>query len=58
MSELKLKEPVKAVKPKTTGYLAILEDADGVAHFWLANGEYDGYDHPGGSKFGDNNETT
>ena len=39
-----LKEPVKALNPKTEGYSTILEDADGVVHFWLKDGTYDGYD--------------
>lgn len=39
---LTLKEPVKACPSK--GYLAVLEDADGVTHFWLPDGTYDGHD--------------
>lgn len=38
---LTLKEPVKA-KP-SGNYLAVIEDADGVVHFWLPDGTYDGY---------------
>ena len=38
---LNLKEPVVAKDPK--GYLAIIEDADGVTHFWNKDGSYDGH---------------
>ena len=40
--EIKLKEPVKAVKSKH--YLAVIKDADGTYHYWLPDGKYDGYD--------------
>lgn len=39
---LNLKEPVKA--RVSDNYLAVIEDADGVVHYWLPNGTYDGYD--------------
>ena len=38
-----LKSPVKALVDNGT-YLAVLEDADGVCHFWNKDGSYDGYD--------------
>ena len=41
---IELKEPVKALPPEN--YLAILEDADGVLHFWKKDGTYDGHDGP------------
>lgn len=41
---MELKEPVKA--KQSENYLAVLEDADGVEHFWLPNGKYDGYSRP------------
>ena len=37
---LKLKEPVTA--KYSENYLAVLEDANGVTHFWLHGGKYDG----------------
>lgn len=37
---LTLKEPV--VAKKSEQYLAVLVDADGVEHFWLPDGTYDG----------------
>ncbi len=42
MGTIVLKEPVK-LKP-SENYGAVLEDADGIYHFWLKNGTYDGYD--------------
>lgn len=39
---MKLKQPVKAKISER--YSAVLEDADGVTHYWLPNGDYDGYD--------------
>ncbi len=42
---LQLREPIKAKKSER--YLAILVDADGVQHYWLPSGEYDGYCRPG-----------
>lgn len=36
-----LKEPVRGIESER--YSVVLEDADGVTHFWLPNGEYDGY---------------
>lgn len=39
---ISLKEPVKAIKSEK--YLVVLRDADGVEHYWLPSGEYDGYD--------------
>lgn len=43
MNQLTLAEPVKAVE-HTESYSVVLEDADGVRHYWLPNGDYDGYD--------------
>ncbi len=42
---LELAMPARA-KP-SGNYASVIEDADGVVHFWKANGEYDGYDRPG-----------
>ena len=42
--KLNLKEPVKA--QASENYLAVIEDADGVTHYWLPNGMYDGYCRP------------
>jgi len=39
--DIKLKEPV--VAKESQAYLAVLEDADGVTHFWLPDGKYDGH---------------
>ena len=36
-----IKEPVKAQESDL--YSAVLEGADGIVHFWLPNGDYDGY---------------
>lgn len=48
---LELKVPVKAKKSKC--YLAVLEDAEGVTHYWNFDGNYDGYDAPCGSDAAD-----
>ena len=47
-TDMELKEPVKA--KRSVYYRAILEDADGVLHFWLRNGTYDGYCRPHGKR--------
>lgn len=39
---MELKEPTKRIK--SDYYSAVIEDADGIRHYWLPNGEYDGYD--------------
>lgn len=36
-----LKQPVKSIPSEH--YSAVLQDADDVTHFWLPNGDYDGY---------------
>ena len=41
---MNLKEPIKVVKSEH--YLLVIEDADGVEHFWLPDGTYDGYCRP------------
>ena len=43
---LTLKEPVRVVESEL--YSVVLEDADGISHFWHLNGDYDGYcyDYP------------
>ena len=48
--EIKLKMPVKA--RKSDNYLVVLEDADGVIHYWSPDGNYDGYDAPRESEMG------
>jgi len=42
---MELKEPTKA--KKSDNYAAVIQDNDGVIHYWLPNGEYDGHDKPG-----------
>ena len=37
-----IKSPIKVLNFEK--YMLALEDADGVIHFWLKNGQYDGYD--------------
>ena len=37
-----LKLPFKVIPNEL--YSLVIEDADGVMHFWLKNGDYDGYD--------------
>lgn len=41
-NKIVLKQPVKLEKSENYG--AILVDAKGNKHYWLENGEYDGYD--------------
>ena len=41
---MELKEPVKVKESDL--YSVVLEDADGITHFWLPNGDYDGYCAP------------
>jgi len=38
---MELKEPVTAEKSRN--YSAVLVDANGIMHFWLPNGKYEGY---------------
>ena len=37
---MELKEPVKVIKSDL--YSVVLEDADGITHYWHLNGNYDG----------------
>ncbi len=41
---IEMKEPVKAIPSEQ--YSTVLQDANGVCHFWLPDGTYDGYDGP------------
>lgn len=41
---MELKEPVKVKESDL--YSVVLEDADGVTHYWHLNGDYDGYSTP------------
>lgn len=51
---LTLQEPVTA--KESGNYLAVIEDADGVVHFWKKDGSYDGHDM--GCDCGTNEEVT
>ena len=41
---MNLKEPVKVIPSNL--YSVVLEDADGVNHYWHLDGTYDGYCKP------------
>lgn len=42
---IRLQSPIK-VMPTYGVYSLVIEDANGVIHFWLLDGTYDGFDAP------------